>query len=417
MSGSSPDAHLMLRSGYDAPAMRRRSPAAVGLLAVLVLSLLAFGQSADAASSVDKLRAQRRAVQQRRAAQAAQLNVLKATDQQVGAALDALDRNRQATEALVAAARRRTAAEQARAAQAKAAEARTQSQIEDLRNAVRDSAIQEFMRGRAPDYEVDGDTSSPMEAARRRSLMQAAVGNSSDAADRLRSAQQDLQLERQEAERAAASAAAEQRRVEAHLAELDAATRQQQAVADKVEERLERALAEADSLSALDGGLASQIAREQAAIARRLRSTPSRGRAVVGGSRRVGSVSLTTVRGITVASSIAGKLASMLNAAEAAGISFSGGGYRDSNQQVATRRRNCGSSEYDVYSKPASSCSPPTARPGSSMHERGLAVDFTANGRILTRSSAGYRWLKGNASRYGFYNLPSEPWHWSVNGD
>lgn len=397
--------------------MRRRSPAVVGLLAVLVTSLVAFGQTADAASSVDKLRQQRRAVQQRRAAQASQLNVLKATDQQVGKALDALDANRRATESLAEAARRRSLAESARAAQAKAAEARTEAQINDLRSAVRDTAIAEYMRGHAPELDVSSDPSSPMETARRRSLMQAAVGTSSDAADKLRSAQQDLQLQRQEAEQAAAAALAEQKRVEDRLAELKQATEQQQAIADQVEERLDRALAEADSLAALDGGLASQIAREQAAIAARLRSSPSRGRVTVGGSHRVGSVSLTTVRGITVASSIAGNLAGLLNAADGAGISFSGGGYRDSGAQIATRRRNCGSSDYDVYSKPASSCSPPTARPGSSMHERGLAVDFTVDGRILTRSSAGYRWLKANGSRFGFYNLPSEPWHWSVNGD
>jgi hypothetical protein len=24
--------------------------------------------------------------------------------------------------------------------------------------------------------------------------------------------------------------------------------------------------------------------------------------------------------------------------------------------------------------------------------------------------------LADNASRFGFFNLPSEPWHWSVNG-
>ena len=25
-------------------------------------------------------------------------------------------------------------------------------------------------------------------------------------------------------------------------------------------------------------------------------------------------------------------------------------------------------------------------------------------------------WLTANAARFGFFNLPSEPWHWSVNG-
>jgi hypothetical protein len=25
-------------------------------------------------------------------------------------------------------------------------------------------------------------------------------------------------------------------------------------------------------------------------------------------------------------------------------------------------------------------------------------------------------WLQAHADEYGFVNLPSEPWHWSVNG-
>jgi hypothetical protein len=407
----------MLQCGYDAARMRRRSPAAIGLCAALVMALVAFAQSADAASSVDRLRSQRRAIQQKRASQASQLNVLKANDQQINAALDALEANRKATEADVAAARRRTAAEKARAAEAKASEARTVARLADLRNAVKDAALDEFMRGHKAELDVEPDPDSPMETARRRQLLSAAVGTSSDVADRLQSAKQDLELERRAAEDAAAKAAAEQKQVEQHLAELEAATKKQQQVADEVENRLERALAEADSLASLDSTLANQIKSEQDAIASRLRGAPRRGGGSGSGSFRGGNISLTTVRGITVASSIGGKLANLLDAADAAGISFGGGGYRDSSQQIATRRNNCGSSNYDIYQKPASSCSPPTARPGTSMHERGLAIDFTAGGRILTRSSAGYRWLKGNASRFGFYNLPSEPWHWSVNGD
>ena len=50
------------------------------------------------------------------------------------------------------------------------------------------------------------------------------------------------------------------------------------------------------------------------------------------------------------------------------------------------------------------------------MHERGLAIDFTSGGRTLTRGSAAYAWLAANAGSFGFYNLPSEPWHWSTTG-
>ncbi len=66
---------------------------------------------------------------------------------------------------------------------------------------------------------------------------------------------------------------------------------------------------------------------------------------------------------------------------------------------------------------PSSQCRPPTARPGASMHEQGKAIDFTYGGRTIgTRSSPGYKWLAAHAASYGFYNLPSEPWHWSTNG-
>jgi LAS superfamily LD-carboxypeptidase LdcB len=66
---------------------------------------------------------------------------------------------------------------------------------------------------------------------------------------------------------------------------------------------------------------------------------------------------------------------------------------------------------------PSSECSPPTARPGRSLHERGLAVDFNCRGELVdSRADPCFRWLDANAARFGLYNLPSEPWHWSVTG-
>ena len=107
----------------------------------------------------------------------------------------------------------------------------------------------------------------------------------------------------------------------------------------------------------------------------------------------------------------------MLAAAEADGIVFGGGGYRSSDSQIALRKAHCGSSDYAVYEASPSSCSPPTARPGQSMHERGLAIDFTYQGRVISsRSNPGFQWLSAHAGSYGFVNLPSEPWHWSTNG-
>lgn len=104
----------------------------------------------------------------------------------------------------------------------------------------------------------------------------------------------------------------------------------------------------------------------------------------------------------------------MVNAAANDGVSLSGGGYRDPSRQIALREQNCGSSNYAIYQMPSSQCSPPTAPPGSSNHEVGLAVDFD---NCSSRGSACYQWLNSNASSFGMYNLPSEPWHWSVNGN
>jgi LAS superfamily LD-carboxypeptidase LdcB len=130
-----------------------------------------------------------------------------------------------------------------------------------------------------------------------------------------------------------------------------------------------------------------------------------------------GSIALAEVRGIVVAATIAPQLAAMLDAAEAAGVVLGGGGYRDPSEQIEVRRANCGTSHYAIYEMSPSSCSPTTARPGSSMHEQGVAIDFTVNGSTISgHSNAAFRWLDANAARFGFHNLPVEPWHWSING-
>ncbi len=36
---------------------------------------------------------------------------------------------------------------------------------------------------------------------------------------------------------------------------------------------------------------------------------------------------------------------------------------------------------------------------------------------MIGTSSPCYRWLVTNAATYGLYNLPTEAWHWSTNGN
>ncbi len=129
-------------------------------------------------------------------------------------------------------------------------------------------------------------------------------------------------------------------------------------------------------------------------------------------------VLIVDVEGIQVNSEIAVSLAALLEAARLDGFNLSGGGFRDPAAQIALRRANCGTSDYAVWEMPASECSPPTARPGQSLHETGHAVDFTNDGALITsRASAAFVWLEANAPGFGFFNHPAEPWHWSINGN
>ncbi len=63
------------------------------------------------------------------------------------------------------------------------------------------------------------------------------------------------------------------------------------------------------------------------------------------------------------------------------------------------RRSHCGPSDYAIYEMPSSQCSPPTARPGNSMHEQGLAIDFV---NCSSHSTACWQWLDAHAAAYGF---------------
>jgi D-alanyl-D-alanine carboxypeptidase len=122
----------------------------------------------------------------------------------------------------------------------------------------------------------------------------------------------------------------------------------------------------------------------------------------------------TQVYGITVNKIVAYPFQLMIDNAARAGIRLSGGGFRTKQRQVELRTINgCP----DIWTAAASSCKVPTAIPGRSLHELGLAIDLTSGAKTISdRKSPAFKWLAANAGRYGFVNLPSEPWHWSVTG-
>ena len=132
---------------------------------------------------------------------------------------------------------------------------------------------------------------------------------------------------------------------------------------------------------------------------------------------RMGSgtrIKVCRVNGMVVNATIAQKWAYLIQQARADGIHLTGGGFRTAAQQISLRRAHCGSSHYAIYETSARNCRPPTARPGTSNHEKALAVDLNAPGGYGGRV---YRWMKAHAPRLGIKALvPGEPWHWSLGG-
>ena len=129
------------------------------------------------------------------------------------------------------------------------------------------------------------------------------------------------------------------------------------------------------------------------------------------------NVETVVVGGIEVAAPLANQTSSMLVAAAADGILLQGWGWRSHERQIELRAAHCA----DILLTPPSECTPPTATPGDSLHEIGQAIDFylvddQGEKQALSTGSPPFIWLASNASIYGYFNLPSEPWHWSTNG-
>ena len=406
----------------------RRIAAAVGVLVLLVAAVPA---GAGAATDPGTQRAD---VRRQQAEKAAQLNTMRAKQGQIVNALNALDANLADEQTLATRAARAEQQATAEASAAREAEQAKESQISTLEADARNVALNLYM-GRTTSglgaLMPAGDVTSAMTTA---ALTEIAVGGARSSIDSLDAARQDLAASRTVAERAQAKATKQRSAAEQQAAQLANAISLSQKTQAQLDDRIDQNLSEAASLATLDDALSKEIAAREAVIAERLRKSQEEAAAraaanpgLSGSGRMLSSGrppvlpaagNLVTVHGITVDASIANALASMIEAAASSGFALGGNGYRSADQQIAVRRNNCGSSQYDIWQKPASQCRPPAARPGTSMHELGLAIDFTCNGALISSyGSACYGWMRANAPGFGFHNRPGEAWHWSTNGN
>ena len=390
----------------------------------------AIGSSIDVGAVATNPRTQRANVRSEQAKIAAKVNALESSQDQVMAALKAMEENVRGQQAVLSEARRQAEVSAAEAAQAEKDAAQTSRDLDALRARVARYAVKAYVEPPGEELMRRFEAASAQEDATRNALLNMQSRSDSDVIDQLRSTKARLEEELARAQAAKSAAETHAAEAEGALQSLSVAQSQQQAYASQVRQRLDETLSDAAFLSRMDAELGRQIAAEAAALARAVVGVPSSGSGSGSGSGSSNNTTpppsgnnpyptpaLTTVNGITVASSIADRVRGLLNAASADGINLSGYGYRDFNTQISLRRQNCGTTQYAIWEMPPDACSPPTARPGYSYHERGLAIDFMANGRFInSRSNPGFVWLAANAGRFGFYNLPSEPWHWDTRG-
>jgi len=417
------------------------------LLVSVLVTVVMVGLAPSPSGAKSDAERERERVQAEQRENAANVDALTAEKAEVEDALAALNQQVATEQAALDTA-------EAEVAEAEADEARAQEGIEEAEAHL--AELQERLRAQMVEMYVDPDqdgVTSVLDAASatdmitRRAILRARTADDEDLADQVRRAQADLEAQRTAAVEAGERAEARRQEVAVRLGTLETAQAQQQDFAAQVQQRIDGELARALELRQRDQQLAAEIIREQVALQARLALAaqqeeqrqaaaqaaqqqqqqaaydeggqesapivPPGGGGVTSEGTGSGGIRVCNASGIRVNCQIASQVSAMITAAANAGVSLSGGGYRDPSAQISLRRQHCGSSYYAIYQMPSSQCRPPTARPGQSNHEVGLAIDFN---NCSSRGSACFRWLAGNASRFGFYNLPSEPWHWSVDG-
>ena len=372
-------------------------------------------QEPSAEEQLDDVRSQAAAV-------AAELDVIEAEDAEIQAALATIQTNVAGQQVVVNAANDAAEGAAADVAASETAIAELESEIVVLDRAADQVVIDAYIDPPL-DHALDVFKAETLiDATVKSAIVEIQTEADANAIEQLDQAQTELEVEKAALEELAAAANEKKAEADAAMADLETALAQQTEFATEVENRLNDKLAEAQSLAASDAALSQQILAEQAALAAALEAaeaqpsgTPSTVSPAPGG---LATVTCPGGGSITVAGTISSQVQGLLDASFADGVTLCGGGYRDPQAQIELRMAHCGTSDYAIYEMPSSQCSPPTARPGSSMHEQGLAVDFTCNGGgTVSSGSSCFSWLSDHAAEYGLYNLPSEPWHWSTNGN
>jgi murein DD-endopeptidase MepM/ murein hydrolase activator NlpD len=252
------------------------------LLSVLVC-VLVCGLIAPAAAAVSSSRTRLNEARQRAAKNAAQLNVLRATDSQLDAAVAALDAQVAAQSAVTDAADSALAAAGVALTQAQAKLDATEQRIGKLRDLVSRRAVQAYMRP-GSDTVIEVLQSRDFgEASRRSTMLRRVASSDREVLDELHSAQEDESIQREALTNARELAQARRKAAQDRLDQLTAAQARQRRIRAQLDARIREYTAEANDLARVSGLLTAKIREDDLRVSQ---STSSGG-----GSSDTGKVS------------------------------------------------------------------------------------------------------------------------------
>lgn len=237
--------------------------------ALLLVVLVLTGALGLPPAGADDPRARRDEARRRAAELAAQLDTLKATEEELLAAASVLDDSVLAAAARVDAARQAVAAAETELEEATALAEETRSQISSLQQAVVDRAVSEFIKPHDSELPSISDSADLAANARSHILLDSVTSIDDDTLDSLAAAREDYDLARDRASIAREAAIARRADTETKLAALERAQAEQQRLRAAVSGRQREVLAEIDQQRASESELTRIIReREAAAVSR-----------------------------------------------------------------------------------------------------------------------------------------------------
>jgi murein DD-endopeptidase MepM/ murein hydrolase activator NlpD len=229
--------------------------------AAITALLVAFVGPAIAA---DNPRASQEEARNRKAALAADLDGLAASEQELLEAIATLDAQVASQNAKVDAAQQATAAAEAEVEAQRAALAEAEDEIEEVTAILVDRAVESFIRPEQTDLSHMAQAEDIAEAARRQALIEQVGRSDGEVVDRLNAARKDLEDATEAAEAAQVKAEERRRNAEAELAQLQADRENHDRLRQDLEVRKAALLAEIEAQEATDAAVTLLIQAETA---------------------------------------------------------------------------------------------------------------------------------------------------------